>query len=398
MPDKTDDTFSPDCGCTDGNLVCAHHQNLYAYKQAFAGRTTARLPVLTVRPTLRTFWSEFDGSRKFLLAILLLGIPTIAFLRGLGVVATLLLIATLIGACALPVAGMLVKKLTLDPANGAVRSRNWRGKTVTLRVDDEMQAAAFQYLALGVTSFAANVVLWTPSGFARLDQRQWGVDNLDDIVFVLGVRVGGVYGDEDIAREFPGVVPAAVMHPRTTAAIGIVVALFLVIGIGAMVAAFNPDHEDDDVGGQRREPTSVEVNGPKPTSLPPEVVARQDALDESLKKALAGKVSWESESAFRPCDEQPGWQRENRYSVQEGARFPGDEVTEAFDAAVRASGLVPVPDDRATNLSTVLSTEYDSPTGAGARAYISAFEATSSYDATSGVSVFTQSDCVITPR
>lgn len=386
-----------DCACTADELVCAHHLNLLAYKQAFARGSAGGLPVMVLRPTLRTFWSEFDNWRKFYLAVLVIGPPAGALFGGGDVGLALLIAAALLGLCALVLLFVLVQRVTLDPANRVVRYRNWRGKTVTLKVDDQMRAAAFRYIGVGVTAFAANLVLWTPTASARLDSRQWGVDQLDSISFVLGATVGGLYADEDIAREFPGVLPASSAHPVRTALIVLAVLLALVIGAAVLVLAFGPDSSDDSAD-RDAEPTSIEVNGPRPTALPADVTARHDALDDSLKKVLASDVTWTSETSFRPCNEQPGWQRENRYSVQEGARLPDDKLTSAFDAAVQEAGLVPVPAEDATPNRLVLSTEYDSETGAGARAYLTGFEATDRNPAFASASLYTQSDCVVTPR
>ncbi len=396
MPGTTDEPPVMECGCTPDELVCAHHLNLRSYQQAFAGTSTSALPVLVLRPTVKTFWSEFDRWRKVYLVILVLGMPTGAFFAGAERKWILLFAAVLAGVCVMTVLLMLVKKVTLDPARREVRVRSWRGKTETLRVDGEMRGAAFQYIGLGVTAFAANLVLWTPTANARLDSRQWGVDQLDSIAFVLGVHVGGLYGDADIAEAFPGVVPASVKHPVRTALMIVGVLLALVIGVAALFLVLTDD-DGDDTREESSQPSSAAINGPRPSSLPAEVTAKQEALDESLKQVFASDVTWTSESAFRPCDEQPGWQRENHYSVQEGARLPDDALADAFDTAVEEADLVPASGDSATSRRLVVRTEYGSETGAGARAYVSGFEATDSYDAFASADIYTQSDCVVTP-
>lgn len=396
MSGLTGHPSTTECGCTPDELVCAHHLNLLAYKRAFAGTATSALPPLVLRPTLKTFWSEFDAWRKLYLAILVIGLPAGAYFGGAEGKWVLLFAAVLVGLCGVIVLTMLVKTVTLDPADRVVRARSWRGRTATLHVDDEMRAAAFQYLGYGVTSFTANLVLWTPTAHTRLDSRQWGVDQLDSIAFVLGVHVGGLYGDADIAEAFPGVVPKSVKHPVRTALVILGVLLALVIGLAALFVMLTQD-DDDGAGDERPQLTSVEVNGPKPSSLPADVTARQDALDESLKKVFASDVAWTSASTIRPCDEQPGWQRENSYSVQEGARLPDAALAAAFDTTVEKFGLVPVPDDQASGLRLEPRTEYGSRSGAGARAYIRGFEATDSYAAFASASIYTQSDCVITP-
>lgn len=231
------DTEALPCGCTVAKPVCERHRRLYEYAKAFRNHdrtATSALPDLVLQPTFATWWSEFDTFRKVLLALLVIGVPLTVLVLGTDPLVALALFCLLTATVAAFLPTVPNRRLVLEPRTRTVRYRNWRRKTVALRVDADMRAAAFLHVDVGVTTPAINVVLWTSRAVARLDQRLWGLRQLEDLVFVLGVPVGGIAGEKDIEAMFPGTLPPISRHP-VAFGLGLVGLVFVVLIAGGVV-------------------------------------------------------------------------------------------------------------------------------------------------------------------
>ena len=381
----TDDVLP--CGC--GSVpVCEHHLRLGEYATAFRGDppVASDLPDLVLQASFTTWLSEVDRFRKTLFVVLVIGFPLVVSIVGRNV----LFGVAVFSMFAVPIAVLLLtipnNRLILDPRAKAVTFRNWRRKSVVLQVDDQMRAAAFQYLDVGVTQSAITVVLWRPDGIARMDQRAWGYGQLEDLIVVLGVPVGGIAGDEDIEAAFPGSLSPLAKHPARSA-FGIVT-----VGVVVFIAAaavFGRSAETDEP--TKREPTVAEVNGPKPSAMPPDVAVRQDSLDTALQQVV-GLTEWSEESRIHTCPEQEGWQREVTYRSVSGGNAP--DLVAQVTAAVEEDeqGLV-VDRAEASGGTLIISTAYGSETGADARLYVYAYRASGEFGQ---VSITTNSECVVT--
>lgn len=387
MPDDAlpDAAERLECGCLPTQPVCAHHRRLVEYARAFdPSSEPSHLPDLVLRPTLRTWLSEFDTFRTVLLALLVVGVPILTVTAGATVRFALGELAVFLTPIALFLLTFPNRRITLDPRARTVHVRDWRRKTTHLVVDGSMRAKGFRYVELPVTAQAVNVVLWTPDAAVRLDQRIWGLDQLDDLVLVLGVPVGGAYSDQDVEEMFPGTTPLIARRPKTFAAVILVSVLVAVIGFGVAVAVLRAD---EPAARGTDEPSQAERNGARPTSMPVEVASRQDALDASLRKVL-GDASWVTTSTIHRCDEQPGWQREVVHSLLQGGRAPSDRLAASFTTTIEKAGLS-VEESTLTGDRLVVA-QYADDTGAGLRVYVTGSESPAA-------SIYSNSECVVTP-
>jgi hypothetical protein len=384
MPDETTTDVLP-CGCGD-TLVCERHRRLAEYATAFRGdrASPSQLPDLVLQASFKTWFSEVDRFRKVLFLVFVIVAPVVTSIVGRNVLFGMVVFLLF----AVPISVLLLtipnNRLVLDPRAKKVTFRNWRRKSVVLPVDDQMRAAAFQYLDIGVTQSAITVVLWTPTGVARMDQRAWGYSQLEDLVVVLGVSVGGLAGDKEIEAAFPGTLPTLAKHP-VASAFG-VVAFIAVLVVAAAIIVSLPDDNQPDV--RAREPSVTNLNGPKPASMPPEVASRHDALNAALQQAV-GVTEWTAETEIHPCPEQDGWQRETTYTSVGGGVTP--DVAAQFTDAAEDHGLVVDTADTSDAGTLTISTEYGSDTGADARVYVRDYETSGKfYDAR----LVTNSECV----
>jgi hypothetical protein len=210
------------------------------------------------------------------------------------------------------------------------------GRTTTVQVNERTTAAA-RLVVDGYGFESRYVVITGDGGQFKLNADMWTDDDLAALASgkVHWATEPAAVTVKEFDSEFPGLLPGHVAHPNRFAAGFIVVALAVIIGVGATIGGLKDRDSDPDT-----EPTTAEPTRAQQQDLNKEDARTQNRLQSDVQRLLGDDNDWSPAAPeVRDCADLGGYQRFLTWTNNNPRSTYPQNVREQVTAAAAAANL-----------------------------------------------------------